>query len=93
MKLPAWLPRLIFRLTKATSPLRLPTKHPPCFASQSDWEIYRKLANYSAGDGFKYCTDCTPEYQREMRKQGRCSYPLTQFVKTPSGMLVGRRRK
>ena len=88
-----WLPRLILCLTKATAPLRLPVAAPPCFASQSDWEIYRKLANYSAGDGFKYCTDCAPEYQREMRKQGRCKFPKTAFVNTPGGSVVGRRKK
>ena len=26
-----------------------------------------------------YCTDCTSEYQDDMKEQGRCAYPETKF--------------
>lgn len=77
---------------KCTKPLRLPTAAPRCFRSQQQWDGYRELANYSAGDGFTFCTDCTPEHRAEMQAQGRCQFPKTVFVKLPTGIVVGRRR-
>ena len=76
---------------KATESLHLPTKKPPCFETQAQWAEYRRLANYSAGDGFTYCTDCSPGRQADMIREGRCKYPQTVFVKA-TGVLVGRRR-
>lgn len=47
--------------------------------------------NYTAGKGFTFCSDCTPERKDEMVKQGRCQYPKTVFV-IAHGVLVGRRQ-
>lgn len=76
---------------KATRPLRLPTAAPACFRSQYEWDLYRADANYSAGDGFTFCTDCNAEHQCAMKAAGRCKYPKTVFVRLPTGITVGRR--
>lgn len=78
---------------KATKPLRLPMKAPACYKNQKEWDMYREVANYSAGDGFTFCTDCTPEHKADMMRQGRCKFVNTAFVVTPSGTIVGRRKK
>lgn len=78
-------------MTRAHS-LGLPTKAPPCFDSQADWNDYRAAAECSAGDGFTYCADCTAPRQAKMIAAGRCKHPGTVFV-IHSGTLVGRRRK
>ncbi len=88
-----WLPKIFLCLTKATRPLRLPAAAPKCFKSQGEWDRYRKAANFSGGDGFTYCTDCTPARQAEMHKAARCQYPKTVFVSLPSGAVMGRRKK
>lgn len=79
------------KLGKATAPLRLPRFAPPCFGSQEEWLVYRRLAQYTAGDGWTFCTDCTKAHKEEMQKQGRCRYPATTFA-VNGGVLVGRRR-
>lgn len=76
---------------KATIPLRLPKKAPPCYDSQRLWDLYRATANYSAGDGFTFCTDCLPSHKAAMQEQGRCKYPATTFV-VATGVIVGRRK-
>lgn len=95
MNWPRWLPRRIFCLTsgKATRPLRLPVKAPPCFDSQKTYDLFRADANYSAGDGFSYCTDCTAARQATMIAAGRCGFPKTIFVRQTGGVTVGRRVK
>ncbi len=77
---------------KATKPLRMPVKMLKCFSSQEQWDEYKALAQYSAGDGFTPCTDCTPEFKTEMQYQHRCQWPRTTFS-TPYGGLIGHRRK
>lgn len=95
MKLPGWLPRLIFCLTsgKATRPLRLPVKALPCFDSQKEWDLFRESANYSAGNGFTPCSDCTAARQAKMIAAARCKFPKTIFVRQTGGVTVGRRVK
>lgn len=79
---------------KATHPLALPTRAPPCFDSQAMWNQYRRDANSSAGDGFTYCTDCLPAHKRAMQAQGRCRFPGTVFVMVSTvTVTVGRRRR
>jgi len=68
------------RLNKTTKSLHLPRKAPPCFGSLADWQVYRRLALYSAPDGFTFCTDCTQGFKEKMQAQGRCKYPSTTFV-------------
>lgn len=77
---------------KSTKPLHLPTKVPACFDSQKQWNLYRPLAVYSAGNGYTYCSDCTPERKDAMIKQGRCGFPNTTFSR-PNGVIVGRRKR
>jgi len=78
---------------KATRPLRLPTRAPRCFDSQAQWNTYKRLAQYCAGNGFTYCTDCTPEHKAAMVAGGRCEYKGTAFVSLAHGIIVGRRKK
>jgi hypothetical protein len=75
---------------KAKQPLGLPSRAPACFESQSQWNNYRELAEYSAGTGWTYCTDCTPEHKAKMVAEGRCKFPRTGFV-TNRGVVTGRR--
>lgn len=90
-RLPAYQSKRPMYQGKATVPLRLPRKAPPCFDSQAQWDEYRRLAQYTAGDGFTYCTDCNAAHKATMQEQGRCKYPGTVFVKR-TGVIVGRRR-
>ena len=83
---------LLTKPGKATRPLHLPTKAPPCFDSQEQWNLYRPVAVYSAGDGFTYCSDCTPERRDRMIGQHRCPFPGTTFSR-PNGAIIGRRSK
>lgn len=78
---------------QATIPLGLPLRSPKCFDSQKQWNLWREVAVYSAGDGFTYCTDCTPARRDQMIAEGRCAFPNTTFVKQTGGVIVGRRRK
>lgn len=78
---------------KATKPLRLPFRAPRCFESQAQWNTYRTLAQYCAGNGFTYCTDCTQEYKDKMVAGGRCEYQGTKFKTMAQGIIVGRRCK
>lgn len=83
---------LLTKPGKATKPLRLPMKAPACFDSQAQWNLYRPLAVYSAGDGFTFCTDCHPDRKEAMVAQGRCKWPGTTFSR-PCGTVIGRRKK
>lgn len=77
-------------MSKATKPLGLPHKRPRCFDSQAQWNAYREVAEFSAGDGFTFCSDCTPDHKQLMVQLGRCAHPLVKFVRV-NGVLVGRR--
>jgi uncharacterized paraquat-inducible protein A len=79
------------RLNKASRPLGLPVKAPPCFESQKLWSEYRRLAYYTADDGWTFCSDCTAAYQAKMCAQGRCKYPRVVFVANTKGEVTGRR--
>ena len=70
--------------------MNLPTKAPACFEGQRQWNEYRALAQYTAQDGWTYCTDCTAEHQARMIAEGRCAFPGTVF-KTNNGVTNGRR--
>ncbi len=83
---------LLTKPGKSTRPLHLPTKAPPCFDSQKQWNLYRPAAVYSAGNGFNFCSDCTKERKEDMINQGRCRWPGTTFSR-PNGVIVGRRKK
>ena len=83
---------LLTKPGKSTKPLHLPTKAPPCYDSQKQWNLYRAVAVYSAGNGFTYCSDCTPERRGAMVNQTRCRFPGTTFSR-PNGVIIGRRKK
>ena len=61
---------------------------PLCFPSAEVYGRWREITrgnNMSPGaDG--YCADCTPEYQAQMRAQGRCEFPDTVFVADVDGV-------
>lgn len=68
--------------------------YPMCFEGGWQFEAWRKAALAClpklrrAGDPGKpvnYCTDCTPEFQREMLAEKRCCRPETKFY----GVLDG----
>ena len=77
---------------RAAVPFKLPTKRPACFDTQREWEKYHTLAIISGSSSFNYCTDCTPEHRDQMKREGRCKFPGTTFVKV-NGVLEGRRKK
>lgn len=83
---------LLTKPGKSTKPLHLPTKAPPCFDSQEQWNLYRPVAVYSAGNGFTYCSDCHPKRRDAMNTEGRCRFPGTTFS-SPNGVIVGRRKR
>ena len=83
---------LLTKPGKSTKPLHLPTKAPPCYDSQKQWNLYRAVAVYSAGNGFTYCSDCDAARRDAMIKQDRCRFPGTTFSR-PNGAIVGRRQK
>lgn len=78
-------------MTRSTHPLNLPVLAPPCYSSQNAWDLYRMGLDYSAGDGFTFCTDCTPQHKAKMERLNRCKYPGTMFVLVGT-VTVGRRR-
>ena len=85
------------RQVKATRPLKLPRKAPPCFDSQQQWGIYRVLSQISGDNQFNYCTDCLPEHKEQMCKEQRCRFPGTTFVlideDTDDERIEGRRAR
>ena len=83
---------LLTKPGKSTRPLHLPTKAPPCYDSQKQWNLYRETAVYSAGNGFTFCSDCSQERKDKMISQGRCRFHGTTFSR-PNGVIVGRRKK
>ena len=65
--------------------------YPPCFDSEASYQqwvtAYRNSNEERRGT---YCSDCSPEYQAEMVRAGRCLWPGTTFVRLPTtGETVG----
>lgn len=56
-------------------------KHPQCFDSLEQWEVYKDLWQKSQGGKVNFCLDCQPAYRDQMTAQGRCAHPETVFVK------------
>lgn len=71
-------------------PVRLQRRAPACFDSQAQWNEYRAAAEAEAGEGFTYCSDCTPQRQARMDARGRCAHPTVRFVQV-NGAYQGRR--
>lgn len=53
----------------------------------ADWKAAARLCNTSYESWF--CTDCTPSYQREMKKKNWCMRPEIRFKKTKDGDIEG----
>lgn len=73
---------------------------PPCFDSDKQYdEWYHASLDVSIRRLHRptYCTDCLPEYQAKMHQQGRCTFPLTEFIHCGGpeapGAFYGRRKK
>ena len=66
---------------------------PRCFASADQFALWNEAATQSPPGSSAYCTDCTPEFKREMRLQRRCAHPLTRFFRSKDGELFGARRE
>jgi hypothetical protein len=71
---------------------------PACFDTQEQWEewhaaaeVCRLLANKPGRAAVAYCTDCTPEYQAQMKARGRCGWPTVTFVRNHGDAVYGRR--
>lgn len=55
--------------------------YPPCFDSQGELDGWVSHARYSniVNPVEKFCYDCTPDFQAEMKACGRCIRPDTTF--------------
>lgn len=53
--------------------------YPKCFDSESQYKTWEE-AKRQAREYANYCTDCNPEYQKQMKSQGRCMFPKVRFV-------------
>lgn len=48
---------------------------PRCFDTDGQYAAWREAARATQLPVGEFCTDCTPQYQRRMCAQGRCSRP------------------
>ena len=68
---------------------------PLCFHSPEQMARWYQAAARARDPGelrhSDYCTDCTPEYQAQMMKEGRCAHPETTFNEDDDGFVVGTR--
>ena len=56
-------------------------KKPACF-NQFQWEVYlQELQTVKNSKTLDICFDCTVEYQSQMRKEGRCAFPMKRLDK------------
>lgn len=62
---------------------------PLCFNSREDWRLWRLHPRASKVNDSEYCSDCMPEYQRQMIVEGRCQHPGTTFETDSEGNLHG----
>lgn len=57
------------------------TTFPPCFGSQTAFDIYEEQVREAPEDGVQsYCHHCTPAYQAQMLRRNECLHPETVFV-------------
>lgn len=62
---------------------------PVCFSSAKQYRTWRSTAaRIPAGDS-QYCTDCTPQFQRQRIREFRCGYPGTTFHLGADGFVDG----
>jgi hypothetical protein len=54
---------------------------PACF-TDFQWEVYRQeLQEVKNNKTLDICFDCTVEYQKKMRKEGKCEFPMKRLNK------------
>ena len=54
---------------------------PACF-TDFQWKIYQQeLQTVKNSKTLDICFDCTVEYQIQMRKEGRCAFPMKRLDK------------
>lgn len=54
---------------------------PACF-SEYQWKLYQtEIQTVKNGKNLDICFDCTVEYQSQMRKEGKCAYPMKRLDK------------
>jgi len=54
---------------------------PACF-NEYQWKIYQQeLRTVKNSKTLDICFDCTVEYQSQMRKEGKCAYPMKRLDK------------
>jgi hypothetical protein len=63
---------------------------PPCFPNSDRWVIWRLIELQAAAPQHSgYCSDCTREYQHEMKLQERCTRPDVVFDVDEDGWSRG----
>ena len=56
-------------------------KKPACF-SDLQWNLYlTEIQSMKNGKTLDICFDCTVEYQAQMRKAGKCQFPMKRLDK------------
>lgn len=68
------------------------TQRPPCMSPDQFALWCQAAANTRVSRKDGVCHDCTPAYQTRMVRQGKCSYPATEFSLVPGEGLVGNRK-
>ena len=54
---------------------------PSCF-SEYQWKVYKQeLQTVKNRKTLDICFDCTVEYQSQMRKEGKCAFPMKRLDK------------
>ena len=53
-------------------------EYPRCFNSNEEFKAWVQAARGSSPRA-GFCTDCTKEYQAQMKKERRCQYPIVEF--------------
>lgn len=54
---------------------------PKCF-SENQWRVYQtELRTAKGAKKFDICYDCTIAYQVQMRKEGKCEFPMKRLDK------------
>lgn len=54
---------------------------PVCF-TDFQWDVYKQeLQTVKNGKTLDICFDCTVQYQTQMRKEGKCAYPMKRLDK------------
>lgn len=68
---------------------RIVNMHYPCatYRQYKEWRDAARLQPPAFPAWF--CTDCTPEYQRQMKAEGKCARPEVKFRVTPYDGIEG----